>query len=46
MFLVIFGCYGVLNTGQIITHIERLMEDARKEIERIADEETTTDSRG
>ena len=36
----------LVHTGQIITHIERLMEDARKEIERIADEETDTDSRG
>lgn len=36
----------LVHTGQIITHIERLMEDARKEIERIADEETNTDSRG
>lgn len=37
----------VLNhTNHIITHIEHLMEDARKEIERIADEETDTDSRG
>lgn len=36
----------LVHTGQIITHIKRLMEDARKEIERIADEETDTDSRG
>ena len=36
----------LVHTGQIITHIERLMEDARKEIERIADEETDTDSSG
>ena len=36
----------LVHTGQIITHIERLMEDARNEIERIADEETDTDSRG
>ncbi len=34
------------HTGQIINHIERLMEDARKEIERIADEEKDIDSRG
>ena len=34
------------HTNHIITHIERLMEDARKEIERIADEEKNTDSRG
>lgn len=36
----------LVHTGQIITHIERLMEDARNEMERIADEETDTDSRG
>lgn len=34
------------HTNHIITHIERLMEDARKEMERIADEEKDTDSRG
>ena len=34
------------HTTHIITHIEHLMEDARKEIERIADEEKNTDSRG
>ncbi len=34
------------HTNHIITHIEHLMEDARKEIERIADEEKNTDSRG
>ena len=34
------------HTGQIINHIERLMEDARKEMERIADEEKDIDSRG
>ena len=34
------------HTNHIITHIEHLMEDAHKEIERIADEETDTDSRG
>ena len=37
----------VLNhTNHIITHIEHLIEDARNEIERIADEEKNTDSRG
>ncbi|MBR6582412.1 MAG: hypothetical protein IKK80_02215, partial [Treponema sp.] len=36
----------LVHTGQIINHIERLMEDARNEIERIVDEETDTDSRG
>lgn len=34
------------HTGQIINHIEHLMEDARKEMERIADEEKDIDSRG
>lgn len=34
------------HTNHIITHIEHLMEDARKEMERIADEEKNTDSRG
>lgn len=34
------------HTGQIITRIERLMGDARKEIERTADEEKNTDCRG
>lgn len=34
------------HTNHIITHIEHLIQDARKEIERIADEETNTDSRG
>ena len=34
------------HTTHIITHIEHLMEDARKEMERIADEEKNTDSRG
>ena len=37
----------VLNhTNHIITHIEHLIEDARNEIDRIADEEKNTDSRG
>ena len=36
----------LIHTEQIINHIERLMEDARKEMERIADEEKDTDSRG
>lgn len=31
------------HTSDIITHIEHLMEDARKEITRIADEEQNTD---
>lgn len=34
------------HTNHIITHIEHLIQDARKEIERIADEEKNTDSRG
>lgn len=34
------------HTGQIITRIERLMGDARKEIERTADEEKNIDCRG
>lgn len=34
------------HTNHIITHIEHLMEDAHKEIERIANEEKNTDSRG
>ena len=34
------------HTEQIITHIERMMCDARKEIERIVDEEKNTDCRG
>ena len=34
------------HTNHIITHIKHLMEDARKEMERIADEEKDTDSRG
>lgn len=34
------------HTEQIITRIERLMGDARKEMERIADEEKNTDCRG
>lgn len=34
------------HTKHIITHIEQLIEDARNEIERIADEEKNTDSRG
>lgn len=33
-------------TDHIITHIKHLIMDARKEIERIADEEKNTDSRG
>lgn len=37
----------ILNhTNHIIAHIEYLIEDARNEIERIADEEKNTDSRG
>lgn len=34
------------HTNHIITHIEHLIEDARNEIDRIADEEKNTDSRG
>lgn len=34
------------HTNHIITHIEHLIEDARNEINRIADEEKNTDSRG
>ena len=34
------------NTNLIIDHIERLMDDAENEINRIADEEKDTDSRG
>ena len=34
------------HTNHIITHIEHLIQDAHKEIERIADEEKNTDSRG
>ena len=34
------------HTNHIITHIEHLIEDARNEIERIADEEKNIDSRG
>ena len=34
------------HTSHIITHIEHLIEDAGNEINRIADEEKNTDSRG
>lgn len=34
------------HTNHIITHIEHLIEDAKSEIERIADEEKNIDSRG